>query len=65
VFYLSSGDHEVEAHTGTGGITSKQGRFIMFRMGRGLLPDRAYTLGARNQDEDYRWRVAEGLSITR
>ena len=66
LFHLRSGDHEVVARTGTGGVTSgKHGRFIILRMGRGLLPDRSYTLQPRNENDDYRWRVAEGVSITR
>lgn len=66
MFTLRSGDHEVVARTGTGGITTgKQGRFIRLRMGRGLLAEREYTLHPRNENEDYRWRVAEGVSIRR
>ena len=66
VFYLSSGDHEVVARTGTGGVTAgRQGRFIILRTGRGLLPDQEYTLRPRNENDNYLWRVAEGVSITR
>ena len=65
VFYLSSGDHEVTARTGTGGVTSgRHGKFIILSMGRGLLPGREYELRPRNGRDDYRWRVAEDVRIT-
>jgi len=45
-------------------VTSgKHGKFIILQTGRGLLPDRSCTLRARNEIDDYRWRVADGVSI--
>ncbi len=65
-FYLEAKGHpRIEATMSTGGICDSDGttRFVMLRVGNPPEPGVEYRLRARNENDEYRWRLSPDLVV--